>query len=79
MQIFSEVIYLRPVINQIKFFMKKLMYLLIAALMVNFTACGGGETATEEVVEEVVVEEVVEEVVDTTAAVVEEASEEVPA
>ena len=68
MQIFSEVIYLRPVINQIKFFMKKLMYLLIAALMVTFTACGGGETATEEVVEEVVVEEVVEE-----------ASEEVPA
>ena len=24
--------------------MKKLMYLLIAALMVTFTACGGGET-----------------------------------
>ena len=31
--------------------MKKLMYLLIAALMVTFTACGGGETATEETVE----------------------------
>ena len=47
------------VINQIKFFMKKLMYLLIAALMVTFTACGGAEeAATEETVaEEVVVEE----------------------
>ncbi len=39
--------------------MKKLMYLLIAALMVTFTACGGAEeAATEETVaEEVVVEE----------------------
>ena len=36
--------------------MKKLMYLLIAALMVTFTACGGGETATEETVFEETVE-----------------------
>ena len=36
--------------------MKKLMYLLIAALMVTFTACGGGETATEETVVEETVE-----------------------
>ena len=59
--------------------MKKLMYLLIAALMVTFTACGGGETATEEtVVEETVVEEapVVE---DTTASAGEVATDEKPA
>ena len=36
--------------------MKKLMYLLIAALMVTFTACGGAEeAATEETVAEEVV------------------------
>ena len=37
--------------------MKKLMYLLIAALMVTFTACGGSEEAATE---ETVVEETVE-------------------
>ena len=36
--------------------MKKLMYLLIAVLMITFTACGGGETATEETVVEETVE-----------------------
>ena len=30
--------------------MKKLMYLFIAALMIIFTACGGGETTTEALV-----------------------------
>ncbi len=60
--------------------MKKLMYLLIATLMVTFTACGGAEeAATEEtVVEETVVEEapVVE---DTTASAGEVATDEKPA
>ena len=28
--------------------MKKLMYLFVAGIMFAFTACGGGETATEE-------------------------------
>jgi hypothetical protein len=36
--------------------MKKLMYLIIAALMLTFTACGGGETTTEETVVEETVE-----------------------
>ena len=36
------------VINQKKFFMKKLMYLLVAALVVTFTACGGKEGDTTE-------------------------------
>ena len=51
--------------------MKKLMYLFVAATMFAFTACGGGETATEETTETVVEETVVEEAVneDTTAAV----------
>jgi hypothetical protein len=58
--------------------MKKLMYLFVAGTMFAFTACGGGETATEATVEtaveEVVVEEVaVEEVVEDTTAVAEEA------
>ena len=44
--------------------MKKLMYLFVAATMLAFTACGGGETATEEVAE------------DTTAAEEAEATEE---
>ena len=58
--------------------MKKLMYLFVAAIMFAFTACGGGETATEEAAtEEVVVEEAVVEVVeDTTAAEEAEATEE---
>jgi len=30
--------------------MKKLMYLFVAGTMFAFTACGGGETATEEAV-----------------------------
>jgi len=44
--------------------MKKLMYLFVATMFFVFTACGGGETATEEVapaVEEVVAEEATEE------------------
>ena len=54
--------------------MKKLMYLFVAAIMFAFTACGGGETVTEEAAtEEVVVEEVVE---DTAAAEEAEATEE---
>lgn len=62
------------IINQTKFKMKKLMYLFVAGTMFAFTACGGGETATEATaVEEVVVEEVaVEEVVEDTTAVVED-------
>ena len=54
--------------------MKKLMYLLFAGTLFMFTACGGGETATEETVptaDETAVEDVdvapVEEVTDTTA------------
>jgi len=42
--------------------MKKLMYLFVAGTMFAFTACGGGETATEEAVETTVEEVVVEEV-----------------
>jgi hypothetical protein len=57
--------------------MKKIMYLFVAGTMFAFTACGGGETATEAVetaVEEVVVEEVAaEEVVEDTTIVAEEA------
>ena len=54
------------------------MYLFVAGTMFAFTACGGGETATEEAVEttveEVVVDDVAtEEVVEDTAAVAEEA------
>jgi len=41
------------IINQTKFKMKKLMYLFVAGTMFAFTACGGGETATEEVAEAV--------------------------
>ena len=54
--------------------MKKLMYLLVAGTLFIFTACGGGETATEEAVptaDETAVEDVdvapVEEVTDTAA------------
>jgi len=56
--------------------MKKLMYLFVAGTMFAFTACGGGETATEATaVEEVVVEEEVgfKEGVEDTTAVAEEA------
>ena len=58
--------------------MKKLTYLFVAGAMFAFTACGGGENATEETVEtaveEVVVEEVAVEVaVEDTTAVAEEA------
>ena len=55
--------------------MKKLMYLFVAGTMFAFTACGGGETATEATaVEEVVVEEVgFKEGVEDTTAVAEEA------
>ena len=51
--------------------MKKSMYLFVAGTMFAFTACGGGEAATEETaVEEVVVEEVAaEEVIEDTTAV----------
>ena len=34
--------------------MKKLMYLFVAGTMFAFTACGGGETATEEAASDVV-------------------------
>ena len=64
--------------------MKKLMYLFAAGTMFAFTACGGGETATEEAVETAVEEVVVEEVADeevaedtTTVAEEAEATEEV--
>ena len=46
--------------------MKKLMYLFVAAMFFVFTACGGGETATEEVAP------AVEEVVEVEAEVAEE-------
>ena len=45
--------------------MKKLMYLFVAGTMFAFTACGGGETATEEAApaaEEAVVEDAAEEI-----------------
>ena len=45
------------IINQTKFKMKKLMYLFVAGTMFAFTACGGGETATEEAVVEEATEE----------------------
>ena len=52
------------------------MYLFVAATMFAFTACGGGETATEETTETVVEETVVEEAVnEDTTAVVEEVAE----
>ena len=51
--------------------MKKLMYLFVAAMFFVFTACGGGETATEEVAP--AVEEATEE---ATEEVAEEATEE---
>ena len=34
--------------------MKKLMYLFVAGIMFAFTACGSGETATEEAASDVV-------------------------
>ena len=46
--------------------MKNLIYLFAAVIMFAFTACGGGDTATEEAVpaaEEVVIDAAVEEVV----------------
>ena len=52
------------------------MYLLLVGTMFAFTACGGGETATEETVEtttEEVVETTTEEVVETTTEEVAEA------
>jgi len=78
------------VINQSKFFMKKLMYLFVAAIMFAFTACGGGtateeaateEAATEEVAtEEAATEEVAEEVAEeATEEVAEEATEDAAA
>ena len=61
--------------------MKKLMYLFVAAIMFAFTACGGGETATEEAApaDIDVVEDVApaEEVADTVAAEEAEDTEEV--
>jgi hypothetical protein len=54
--------------------MKKLMYLFVAAIMFAFTACGGGETATEEAAEETietVVETAVEEVAEAIGCQVE--------
>ena len=62
------------IINQTKFKMKKLTYLFVAAIMFAFTACGGGESVTEETVETAVEEVVVEEAVSLdTNAVAEEA------
>jgi hypothetical protein len=64
--------------------MKNLIYLFAAVIMFAFTACGGGDTATEEaapaaeevVAEEVVAEEVVaEEVVAEEVVAEEEATE----
>ena len=64
--------------------MKNLIYLFAAVTMFAFTACGGGDTATEEaapaaeevVAEEVVAEEVVaEEVVAEEVVAEEEATE----
>ena len=63
--------------------MKNLIYLFAAVTMFAFTACGGGDTATEEAVpaaevvaEEVVAEEVVaEEVVAEEVVAEEEAAE----
>ena len=55
--------------------MKNLIYLFAAVTMFAFTACGGGDTATEEAVpaaEEVVAEEVVVEEVATEEVVAEE-------
>ena len=52
------------------------MYLFVAGTMFAFTACGGGETATEETVEnttEETVETTTEEVVETTTEEVAEA------
>jgi len=46
------------IINQTKFKMKKLTYLFVAAIMFAFTACGGGESVTEETVETAVEEAV---------------------
>jgi len=51
--------------------MKKVMYLFVAAIMFAFTACGGGESVTEETTETVVEEAVIED----TATVTEEAED----
>jgi len=51
--------------------MKKLMYLFVAATMFAFTACGGGETATEETTETVVEEAVNEDTTDVVEEVAE--------
>jgi len=58
--------------------MKNLIYLFAAVTMFAFTACGGGDTATEEAApaaEEVVVEEVVVEEVVAEEVVAEEGEE----
>ena len=56
--------------------MKNLMYLFVAAIMFAFTACGGGESVTEETTETVVEETVAEEaVIEDTTAVTEEAED----
>ena len=54
--------------------MKKLMYLFVAGTMFAFTACGGGETATEDAAEEPAIEDVarVEDVSEDTTATKEE-------
>ncbi len=49
--------------------MKKLIYLFVAGTMFAFTACGGGETATEEAVE-TTTEETVEAANDSVEVVV---------
>jgi hypothetical protein len=53
--------------------MKKLMYLFVAAIMFAFTACGGGDTATEEVAPaaEETVETAVEELAEAVGCQIE--------
>ena len=54
--------------------MKNLIYLFAAVIMFAFTACGGGDTATEEAVpaaEEVVIDAAVEEVAEAVGCQVE--------
>jgi hypothetical protein len=64
------------IINQSKFFMKKLMYLFVAAIMFAFTACGGGTATEEAATEEAATEEVATEEVATEEVATEEVAEE---
>ena len=55
--------------------MKKLMYLFVAGIIFAFTACGGGETATEEAASDVVPADVAAEQAASDTVAAEEAED----